>query len=1256
MPPQAKVGFLKLMIGATPVGDALRNDIQQSGQAMSDATKKLQSAQYAIISGALVGIAAVTFELIKAVQATAMFESAFAGIRKTVEASESQFEDLSRSILRMSTTIPVSAGELARIGELGGQLGISVQNLPEFISTVSTLATTTNLTVDNAALGLARLDAIAQTNGETFSNLASTIVDLGNNFAATESEIMTTVLRIAQAAAQVGATTQDALAFATALQAIGVPAQAGGTAVARVFQSIQSAIIQAGEDAEIFAKVASRSGKVSAEGFAQMFGEDPAYAAQLFIEGLGNMNEAGEDVITVLDKLGLSQRRTTLAILGLAEAEDLLDRAMNTSRDAHEANTAATEEAIKRYSTLESQLQITKNAFNELQVQIGENVAPAVKGFNDIIQETIIGLTNSGAAFNILVGSVAVFSIMILRAIAHMYSIKKVLKQLQFSFAYAFTGPAAWIAAITAALAFLAIKIANAKGEMDQLVRSVETFVQDGDITRNTIKGLIDTTQEFEKALRGYNEEARKTIKENLINNLTGTPEERQAYIDSIEQVIDKNEDLINVTNGLLKHAFGRDMREAVRNGTMDYEEFVAEMERINNLSIASPFRNMSEESSQMLFQAFKMSNYRGYLQEQENNLRNQNRLLEDELGIAKDLTKALEIYEKNRDEKIRNDAIEALGIDKLAEEGTHFRYVQEEQIKAYIENNKQHDEAAKKYQEEREAILELDTVYSTITDNIKKNTDSFVASLEALPEATAMTADEMLKNFKERFAIAQIFKDQMKQLEDAGYDDLGLLVSSLGPEFAPSLANLLKDPEVMNAIEAGLEAQRITASENLKENTAKVINTYGDTYAKLGKDLASNMMQGAIDGLEAEEEEYYKTIDKIISNGITVANLAAGNKSPSWKTARISKFMILGFVKGIKDNYPQLETTWKETVIDLVTVIEQSVGDAMNRINTVFGTQFGLFGAQNNLIQNEQKYNELLEKRNVLLKGNTAEQIISIREAQDKVDFLRIAYKEGTISAEELAIAEQELTDAQNARQKELDEINRQVEQSELQQAQALLNLAQQAYQILQLGPEGLNQFKEIADVLGVDSQLIDRVSTKTSELANTIGTKFGGVVDDMAKNYFDTNLKIEQEKIDIEVDTTQADNAFKKLINDYAIAKDFIEGNSAKPNFTVPGLEMYAKGGRIPMYANGGKLRGGYGLVGEYGPELIRAIPGGGVDITPLGNTGNSSITVQNLNVNVTGVPSDPGQARKAAIEIKKALHKLDREGLIGTGIRGR
>ena len=60
--------------------------------------------------------------------------------------------------------------------------------------------------------------------------------------------------------------------------------------------------------------------------------------------------------------------------------------------------------------------------------------------------------------------------------------------------------------------------------------------------------------------------------------------------------------------------------------------------------------------------------------------------------------------------------------------------------------------------------------------------------------------------------------------------------------------------------------------------------------------------------------------------------------------------------------------------------------------------------------------------------------------------------------------------------------------------------------------------------------------------------------------------------------------------------------------------------------------------------------------MDITPIGNKNPSSVVVNELNVNVTGVPSDPMQARKAAIQIKKELARLDSEGNIGTGIRGR
>ena len=74
---------------------------------------------------------------------------------------------------------------------------------------------------------------------------------------------------------------------------------------------------------------------------------------------------------------------------------------------------------------------------------------------------------------------------------------------------------------------------------------------------------------------------------------------------------------------------------------------------------------------------------------------------------------------------------------------------------------------------------------------------------------------------------------------------------------------------------------------------------------------------------------------------------------------------------------------------------------------------------------------------------------------------------------------------------------------------------------------------------------------------------------------------------------------------------------------------------------------------LVGEYGPEMVTAVPGGGLRVQPDGGRG-ASILVDNINVQVTGVPSDPIQARKAAQQIQKALVKLGKEGSSGTGLR--
>ena len=773
-------GVIKLMIGTTPDLSAIQAQADAGVKEASRGLKELQARSAAVTGGSLIAITAISVGLFKAAQTAIAFEESFAGIRKTVEASEKEFSRLSQQILELSTIVPVSADELNRIGELGGQLGIAVENLPGFIKTVSTLATTTNLTVDNAALGLARLDAIAQTNGETFEQISSVIVDLGNNFAATESEIMPPVLRIAQAAAQVGATTQDALAFAAALQAIGVPAQAGGTAVARVFQAINEAVIVGGEELEKFGNIAEASGRVTADTFAQAFGDDPTMATVAFIEGLNELNKAGVNIIQFLDDLDLKQRRTMLAILGLAEAEGVLADAVDTARVAFEENNAALEEAVKRYTTTASQIQVTANAFRELGVQIGDQTLPAFRGFLDIVQETVLGITESESAMFVLKTTLLSLISTIIAAAAATGAFTAALNLLK---ANPIIAALSGIAILGTTLAGV---LANTKGEVEQLRRTFNAFAQDGDVTAGTIQAVLDVTQEYQKVLNDLDADTQAMFENKVTEGLAGTPAERAAFI-------------------------------------RDFEEIIAQQQAVTDAALSG---GTQEE---VIASAMKKAE------------------LEELLEIITEMNSAITKNEKIEKARIRQDAMQALGIEELAEARTRLREEQEREIENYIKSRGAVEKFNAEQQKLKDEMAGLETVFDRVNTAVKESTDTFVNSFDVLPDVVVMSADEMVNNFRKRFLLAEIFKTQIDELKRLGKDDLAFFFSQLGPESAPNLANLLASPEALAELEAGLEAQQITAVEELKDNTKKITAVVGKEFVEAGTESGIDYMEGLI-------------------------------------------------------------------------------------------------------------------------------------------------------------------------------------------------------------------------------------------------------------------------------------------------------------------------------------------------------------------------------------------------------------------------
>ena len=320
------------------------------------------------------GVATAAFTV--AGKAAVDWETAFTGVRKTVNATEAEFARLDAALREMAKRdVPLPVGELAGIAEAAGQLGIATPNIEQFVEVMAKLGTTTNLTAEQGASELARFANITQMSQDSFDRLGSTIVDLGNNFATTEAELVTMALRLAGAGNLIGLTEAQILSIAAALKSVGLRAEAGGTAFSRVFVEMQKAVQTGGKELEVFNQIIGGD-------FAASFNEDSAQAILAFVRGLGDMVDSGESVHDVLEQLGFDNVRIRDALLRAAGASDLMSNALELGTNAWEENSALTKEAELRYATMGARLQFAKNRIADLAITIGGTLAPAVVGFD----------------------------------------------------------------------------------------------------------------------------------------------------------------------------------------------------------------------------------------------------------------------------------------------------------------------------------------------------------------------------------------------------------------------------------------------------------------------------------------------------------------------------------------------------------------------------------------------------------------------------------------------------------------------------------------------------------------------------------------------------------------------------------------------------------------------------------------------------------------------------------------------------------
>lgn len=426
----------------------------------SDKAKNVGSGMQSVGKSYSMGVTApIVAGAALSVKAASDFESAFAGVKKTVdEAVDSNgkvtvsYGDLEKGIRDMAKELPASAAEISAVAESAGQLGIKTENVLSFTKTMIDLGESTNMSADEAATALARLANITGMPQSEFDKLGATIVDLGNNFATTESEITAMGLRLAGAGNQVGMSEAEIMSFAAALSSVGVEAEAGGSAFSKVMIEMQLAVEKGGGAFDDLKETASKAGLswdsvsnairvggkeltsvsgqmgltsselkkmvkdadksassldnfanvagMSSEQFSKAFKEDATGAIISFIKGLSEAEKHGTTAIKVLDDMDIKEVRLRDSLLRASGASDVFSDAVKTGTEAWGENTALTDEASKRYETFESKLKMVKNQVTDLGIEFGGPLMDALSKMLDALKPLFQMLTDMAKAFS----------------------------------------------------------------------------------------------------------------------------------------------------------------------------------------------------------------------------------------------------------------------------------------------------------------------------------------------------------------------------------------------------------------------------------------------------------------------------------------------------------------------------------------------------------------------------------------------------------------------------------------------------------------------------------------------------------------------------------------------------------------------------------------------------------------------------------------------------------------------------------------
>lgn len=357
--------------------DAWKNASSKTGEALKTIGSGLTKAfTLPIVGGATLAVKSATD-----------IQSAFTGVRKTVdETATMSFERLREELSKIPLETASTTEAVFGVAEAAGQLGIAADDIPNFTKNIIMLADSTNILSDEGAVNIAQFLNIMGESPKTVDQFGNALVELGNTTATDEASILSLATRLASAGKLVGLTTPEILGLSAAMSAVGLTAEAGGTAMSTTMKMISKEVATGGENLKLYAEITGQT----AEEFAETWRNEPIKALQDFLIGMANLEGGSEAVIQMLDELGFSGIRQSDTLQRLTLDYDGLEKAVKSANEQYYNGTALTDEASTRYGDFATSVSQLKEAFKQFMDAIGQDLIkilqPMVQGLATAIQ------------------------------------------------------------------------------------------------------------------------------------------------------------------------------------------------------------------------------------------------------------------------------------------------------------------------------------------------------------------------------------------------------------------------------------------------------------------------------------------------------------------------------------------------------------------------------------------------------------------------------------------------------------------------------------------------------------------------------------------------------------------------------------------------------------------------------------------------------------------------------------------------------